>query len=85
MPNLRKGHIDYLKERGVTSELHHGNYFSDSDHLGIQYLKTDSKHYKDSKGDDYVVRRLFPTGKPKLKAPTGRFLAWLLFVNQFKN
>ena len=71
MPNLRKDHIDYLKERGVTSELLHSNYFSDSDHLGIQYLKPDGKPYKDSKGDDYVVRRLFPTGKPKFKAPKG--------------
>ena len=71
MPNLRKDHIDYLKERGVTSELLHSNYFSDSDHLGIRYLKPDGKPYKDSKGDDYVVRRLFPTGKPKFNAPIG--------------
>ena len=71
MPNLRKEHIDYLKERGVTSELLHSNYFSDSDHLGIRYLDPEGKPYKDSKGDDYVVRRLYPTGKPKFKAPIG--------------
>ena len=71
MRNLRKEHIDYLKERGVTSELLHSNYFRDSDHLGIRYLDPEGKPYKDSKGDDYVVRRLFLTGKPKFKAPIG--------------
>ena len=71
MPNLRKEHIDYLKERRVTSELLHSNYFSDSDDLNIRYLDPEGKPYKNSKGDDYVVRRLFPTGKPKFKAPRG--------------
>ncbi len=69
MPNLRKDHIDYLKERGVTSELLHSNYFSDGSHLGIHYMDPEGKPYKDSKCNDYVVKRLFPTDNPKFKAP----------------
>ena len=69
MPNLRKDHIEYLKKRGVNTELLKGNYFSDGSDLCICYLDPEGKPYKDSKGDDYVVRRLFPTSKPKFKAP----------------
>ena len=69
MPNLRKDHIEYWKKRGVNTELLKGNYFSDGSDLCICYLDPEGKPYKDSKGDDYVVRRLFPTSKPKFKAP----------------
>ena len=59
MPNLRKDHIEYLKKRGVDTELLKSNYFSDGSDLCICYLDPEGKPYKDSKGNDYVVRRLF--------------------------
>ncbi len=71
MPKLRKDHIEYLTKRGVKTELPENNYFSDGCHLGIRYLDPEGNPYMDSKGDEYIVRRLFPTGKPKFKAPTG--------------
>lgn len=71
MPNLRKDHIEYLTKRGVKTELLENNYFSDGCHLGIRYLDPEGKPYMDSQGDEYIVRRLFPTGKPKFKAPKG--------------
>lgn len=69
MAKLQKDHIDYLKKRGVTSELLHSNYFSDGSDLCICYLNPKGKHYKDSTGCGYIVRHLFPTCKPKLRAP----------------
>jgi hypothetical protein len=71
MPKLRKDHIEYLTKRGVKTDLLENNYFSDGCHLGIRYLDPEGKPYMDSKGDEYIVRRLFSTGKPKFKAPTG--------------
>ena len=71
MPNLREEHSECLKKRGVDAELLKGNYFSDGFHLGICFLDPEGKPYMDSKGDEYIVRRLFPTGKPKFKAPKG--------------
>ena len=71
MPKLRKDHIEYLTKRGVKTEPPENNYFSDGCHLGIRYLDPEGNPYMDSKGDEYIVRRLFPTGKPKFKAPTG--------------
>ena len=71
MPKLRKDHVEYLRKRGVKTELPENNYFSDGCHLGIRYLDPEGKPYIDSNGDDYIVRRLFPTGKPKFKAPKG--------------
>ena len=71
MPKLRKDHIEYLTKRGVKIELLENNYFSDGCHLGIRYLDPEGKPYMDSKGDEYIVRRLFSTGKPKFKAPKG--------------
>ena len=71
MPKLLKDHIEYLTKRGVKTELLENNYFSDGSDLCICYLDPEGKPYKDSKGDNYIVKRLFPTGKPKFKVPTG--------------
>lgn len=62
-------HLDYLHERGVNSRCLGGQYFSLGENLAIRYLDPQGNPYKDSWGNDYIVQRLFPTGKPKFKAP----------------
>ena len=51
------------------------NHSMDFDQLDVDrlfgFLDPEGKPYMDSKGDEYIVRRLFPTGKPKFKAPKG--------------
>ena len=64
-------HLAYLKERGVKPERLADRYFSKGDDLCILYCDANGQPYKDSRGDDYIVKRLFPTGKPKFKAPIG--------------
>ena len=67
--NLRNSHLSYLNQRGVNSERLNDRYFSEGDNLVIRYLDPEGKPYSDCKNNDYLVRRLFPTGNPKFKAP----------------
>ena len=60
-------HLSYLIARGVQPSL--PTYATDGDHLLIRYRDHEGNSYLDCKGRPYVVRRLFPTGKPKFKAP----------------
>ena len=62
-------HLDYLHERGINSQCLIGQYSSCGENLAIRYLDPQGNPYKDSRGNDYIVQRLFPTGKPKFKAP----------------
>ena len=62
-------HLDYLHERGINSQCLRGQYSSCGENLAIRYLDPQGNPYKDSRGNDYIVQRLFPTGKPKFKAP----------------
>ncbi|CAE21096.1 conserved hypothetical protein [Prochlorococcus marinus str. MIT 9313] len=62
-------HLAYLKERGVDPARLGGHYFADGSDLCIPYCDPQGKPYKDSRGNPYRVRRPFPTGKPKFKAP----------------
>ncbi|KZR64550.1 AAA family ATPase [Prochlorococcus sp. MIT 1303] len=62
-------HLAYLKERGVDPARLGGHYFTDGSDLCIPYCDPQGKPYKDSRGNPYRVRRPFPTGKPKFKAP----------------
>jgi len=63
-------HIAYLKERGIEAERLASRYAAAGDDLCIYYYDPQGKPYKDSKGQQYVVRRPFPTSQPKFKAPT---------------
>ena len=67
MQKLRKDHVEYLRKRGVKTELPENNYFSDGCHLGIRYLDPEGKPYIDSNGDDYIVRRLSLQVSPNSK------------------
>ena len=58
-----------MKERGVKPERLAARYFSKGNDLCILYCDANGQPYKDSRGDNYIVKRLFPTGKPKFKAP----------------
>ncbi|WP_155724518.1 DUF3854 domain-containing protein, partial [Prochlorococcus marinus] len=62
-------HLAYLKERGVDPARLGGRYSTEGSDLCILYCDPQGKPYKDSRGNPYRVRRLFPTGKPKFKAP----------------
>ena len=66
---LTPEHLAYIKERGVKAERLTDRYRSAGSDLCILYCDPSGKPYTDSKGQKYVVRRLFPTGKPKFKAP----------------
>lgn len=60
-------HLSYLIARGVQPSL--PSYATDGDHLLIRYRDHEGNSYLDCQGRPYVVHRLFPTGKPKFKAP----------------
>nr|WP_137006751.1 hypothetical protein [Synechococcus sp. UW106] len=62
-------HLDYLHDRGINSQCLRGQYFSCGENLAIRYLDPHGAPYKDSRGNDYIVERLFPTSQPKFKAP----------------
>ena len=66
---LHDEHLAYLKERGVKPERLADRYSSIGDHLGILYCAPDGTPYSDGRGSQYIVRRMFPTGRPKFKAP----------------
>jgi hypothetical protein len=66
---LHAEHLAYLKERGLNPERLTDRYRSHGNDLCILYCDPDGTPYIDSNGQKYVVRRLFPTGKPKFKAP----------------
>ena len=65
---LREDHAAYLKERGANPERLVGRYCSDGTDLRILYCDANGEPYLDSKGKGFVVRRPFPTGKPKFVA-----------------
>lgn len=67
---LRNNHLSYLKDRGVQPEQLSRHYFSQGEDLCILYCDPNGMPYKDYRGENYIVKRLFPTGKPKFKAPT---------------
>ena len=66
---LRPDHLSYLKQRGANPKRLSDRYCSDGTDLRILYCDPQGEPYLDSKGETYVVRRLFPTGKPKFVAP----------------
>ena len=67
--SLRSNHLSYLKERGAKPERLKDRYATSGNDLCILYCDPQGKPYKDSRGNPYRVRRLFPTSKPKFKAP----------------
>lgn len=67
--SLRPNHLSYLKERGVKPERLKDRYSTSGNDLCIQYCDPNGTPYQDSKGQQYIVRRPFPTSKPKFKAP----------------
>ena len=67
--SLSSEHFRYLKERGTNPERLATRYCSSGSDLRILYCDPTGQPYLDQKGNTYVVRRLFPTSKPKFKAP----------------
>ena len=67
--SLRSNHLSYLKERGVNPERLKDRYATSGNDLCILYCDPYGTPYQDSKGQQYIVRRPFPTSKPKFKAP----------------
>lgn len=67
---LKPEHLAYLKERGANPERLAGRYFSADSNLCIRYCDPKGQPYKDCKGGVYVIKRPFPTTKPKFVAPT---------------
>lgn len=67
--SLSSEHHRYLKERGTNPARLATRYCSSGSDLRILYCDPTGQPYLDQKGDPYVVRRLFPSGKPKFKAP----------------
>ena len=68
--SLSSEHFRYLKERGTNPERLVSRYCSGGSDLRILYCHPTGQPYLDQKGDPYVVRRLFPSGKPKFVAPS---------------
>ena len=68
--SLSSEHFRYLKERGTNPERLATRYCSSGSDLRILYCDPTGRPYLDQKGDTYVVRRLFPSGKPKFVAPS---------------
>jgi Domain of unknown function (DUF3854)/AAA domain len=66
---LNPEHLAYLAERGLKAERLTDRYRSAGSDLCILYCDPQGNPYTDSKQQKYVVRRLFPTGTPKFKAP----------------
>jgi hypothetical protein len=66
---LNPEHLAYLVERGLKAERLTDRYRSAGSDLCILYCDPQGNPYTDSKQQKYVVRRLFPTGTPKFKAP----------------
>ena len=66
--SLSSEHFRYLKERGTNPERLATRYCSSGSDLWILYCDPTGRPYLDQKGDTYVVRRLFPSGKPKFVA-----------------
>jgi len=62
-------HFQYLTARGVNPAHLADRYSSDGEHLAIKYCEPLGEPYTTARGDEYIVRRLFPTGKPKFKVP----------------
>ena len=70
--SLNSEYHRYLKERGTNPARLATRYCSSGSDLRILYCDPAGQPYRDLKGEKYVVRRLFPTGKPKFVAPTAR-------------
>lgn len=66
--SLSSEHFRYLKERGTNPERLATRYCSSGSDLRILYCDPTGQRYLDQEGDTYVVRRLFPSGKPKFVA-----------------
>lgn len=66
---MKEQHLHYLKERGVCPLLVRDRYRSEGDHLAIRFEDPEGHPYLDHKGDPFIALRLFPTQRPKFKAP----------------
>ena len=67
--SLSSEHFRYLKERGTNPERLKERYASKGKDLCILYCDPKGEPYKNSKSENYIVCRMFPTGRPKFKAP----------------
>ena len=66
---MKQQHLQYLTDRGVDPALVGDRYFSDGDNLAIRFLDPEGQPYLDRKGEPFIALRLFPTQRPKFKAP----------------
>ena len=67
--SLTPSHVAYLAERGIKEEVARKLYAAEGEDLLIPFKDPDGTAYQDCNGDPFIVRRPFPTGKPKFKAP----------------